>query len=437
MLKKACTVILSLMMFVMLVPKAAFADPVSPMATGTVALIFDVASEQMYYDTDGDGTPEPGSEYPDDGTWSWDGTDTLTLTNFVWQTSADNAQGRAVALYIVGGDLTLDIEGTNTFEVTGTHDGISSAGIVVYYDVDSITITGNGVLNAKGGHVTGLDSVSYGIDAWNDVTIEGGTVNATGGFSEDLRSVGVTATVLSVAGGTLNANSTSSPFCEGVDVEDVQIDGGTLNATGANFTDSQYGYSFGISFWGDFAILDGTVTGIGATSALTGQPTNFSQPYTYWVNTAITPVHNGTTVSAGGTDYAWSDTYKYTRITTLAVYNLTVTAGAGGSVPASASGLYMVDEPVSVTATPDAGNQFLNWTATGVTLGSDTANPASFKMPDVPVTLLANFTIGPAQPVPNIPPTGDSTGVAGLVAALFVSALAAAGIFAWRRKQAK
>jgi hypothetical protein len=74
-----------------------------------------------------------------------------------------------------------------------------------------------------------------------------------------------------------------------------------------------------------------------------------------------------------------------------ATHALTVSAGAGGSVSGTASGNYGQGHSVSVTANPASGCHFENWTVDGVTLSSDTANPATFTMPANAVTLTANF----------------------------------------------
>jgi len=79
-------------------------------------------------------------------------------------------------------------------------------------------------------------------------------------------------------------------------------------------------------------------------------------------------------------------------------YLLSVSAGAGGTVPEDASGRFEVGTPINVLATANPGYQFESWTITGATIiGGNTVNPAVFDMPSNAVTLVANFE--------RIPPT--------------------------------
>ena len=71
-------------------------------------------------------------------------------------------------------------------------------------------------------------------------------------------------------------------------------------------------------------------------------------------------------------------------------YNVTATAGAGGTV-APAAQVKTIGQPVTVTATANTGYAFAGWTATGVTLANPLANPASFSQPANNVSLVANF----------------------------------------------
>jgi len=75
------------------------------------------------------------------------------------------------------------------------------------------------------------------------------------------------------------------------------------------------------------------------------------------------------------------------------LYTLTVSAGADGVLSGSStvSGDYPAGYSVSVEARGNGGYHFVNWTAAGVTLTDDEANPAEFYMPAGNVTLTANF----------------------------------------------
>jgi hypothetical protein len=71
-------------------------------------------------------------------------------------------------------------------------------------------------------------------------------------------------------------------------------------------------------------------------------------------------------------------------------YTLTVSAGPGGTVSGTASGQYAQGAAITVTASPNTGYSFRNWTASGATVGNTAA--ISFTMPANAVTLTANFT---------------------------------------------
>jgi uncharacterized repeat protein (TIGR02543 family) len=73
-------------------------------------------------------------------------------------------------------------------------------------------------------------------------------------------------------------------------------------------------------------------------------------------------------------------------------YPLTVSAGTGGTVSGAPSGNYEAGTEISITATANSNYSFTGWTAGGVTLTSNTANPAVFTMPANAVTITANFT---------------------------------------------
>ncbi len=73
-----------------------------------------------------------------------------------------------------------------------------------------------------------------------------------------------------------------------------------------------------------------------------------------------------------------------------AEYKITVSAEAGGSAVASAEKAVEGAE-ITLTATPDADHEFVEWTATGVTLVDATANPVKFKMPAGEVSFKAEF----------------------------------------------
>ena len=226
----------------------------------------------------------------------WDGS-TLTLNN---ATITQGALGGAAIWYYRGSDLNIDLVGTNT--VTGPSGSGSGASYGIFaWDPNelidltisgdgSLTVTGggtvsesygictdnlivqSGTVNATGGDVnaTGEDGEedSYGIYAYNDVTISGGAVTATGGDSgED--SYGISAYDVTISrgdvtatGGTVTATSEDGAEDSYVIYADyVTINGGAVNATGRDSAEDSYG------IYVDYVTINGgTVTAEGGTA---------------------------------------------------------------------------------------------------------------------------------------------------------------------------
>ena len=87
-------------------------------------------------------------------------------------------------------------------------------------------------------------------------------------------------------------------------------------------------------------------------------------------------------------------------------YTLTMASTAGGSVvPALGAHTYNASQVVNLTATPDNGYRFVNWTATAGTLGSATAATTTFTMPSQNATVTAHFALGTL--VENVPDTNQ------------------------------
>ena len=227
----------------------------------------------------------------------WDG-ETLTLNNAA---ITQGALGGAAIWYYRDSDLNIDLVGTNT--VTGPSGSGSGASYGIFaWDPNelidltisgdgSLTVTGggtvsesygictdnlivqSGTVNATGGDVnaTGEDGEedSYGIYAYNDVTISGGAVTATGGTvtatSEDGEedSYGIYAdNDLTISGGAVNATGgDSGEDSYGIYADYVTIYGGAVNATGGDSAEDSYG------IYVDYVTINGgTVTAEGGTA---------------------------------------------------------------------------------------------------------------------------------------------------------------------------
>ena len=323
--------------------------------SGTVdyGLIFDTVSGKFYYDIDGSATLDAGDiDYTDQsGAWSWNsGTSTLSLNGFTY--SVNNVYN---VLTIVGGNLTINLSGVNTFEVylipgigvtsgiyTGSNLTITGSGTLVATGGASNTLTNvvsagilssgglvtinSGTVNAKGGNIPIInDGGSAGIMVLgNDLIINGGTVNAVS-FDSGNDSIGVSVVNgnLNINGGTLSARANSADrYSRGISLTNgnISISGGSVTALGgASVADESYGIYVSS---GSIIAITGSATTLearGQTAALSDAPdiSALSQ-YTYWTNTTTAnPGGNGTTVP-GGTAYVHTVAHKYVMITTVA-----------------------------------------------------------------------------------------------------------------------
>ena len=254
---------------------------------------------------------------------SWDGS-TLTLNN---ATITQGALGGAAIWYYRDSDLNIDLVGANTVtgpsgSGSGASDGIFACGPNKLIDLTisgdgSLNVTGggtvsesygictdnlivqSGTVNATGGDVnaTGEDGEedSYGIYAYNDVTITNGDVTATSGDSADY-SCGIYADYgnIDVSGGTViarggDSGDNSDGICVskdgitisggevtttggdtegrscGIDADSITINGGVFTATGGTGTEGSYGI-----YTGALTITGGTITATGNTSGVYG-----------------------------------------------------------------------------------------------------------------------------------------------------------------------
>ena len=257
----------------------------------------------------------------------WDGS-TLTLNN---ATITQGALGGAAIWYYRDSDLNIALVGTNT--VTGPSGSRSGASYGIFAwdpnELIDLTISGDGTVsesygictdnlivqsgtvNATGGDVnaTGEDGEedSYGIYAYNDVTISGGAVTATGGTvnatSEDGAedSYGIYAdNDLTISGGTVNATGgDSAEDSYGIYADYVTIYGGAVNATGRDSAEDSYG------IYVDYVTINGgTVTAEGGTAEVKSAG----------IDIVTLVISGGTVTATGNTSGVYAD-YDGKRIT--------------------------------------------------------------------------------------------------------------------------
>lgn len=161
--------------------------------------------------------------------WSYNPTTkTLTLDGYSYSGKGWVEDAYSGGIYSLS-DLKIELIGNNSVNNTFSHQYNYSCGI---YVSGKLTITGTGSLTTSGG--SGADGKgSYGIMA-GGLTVNSGTVTATGGTAKE--SYGI---------GTVGSS------------KDIIVNGGTITATGAVST--VYG-SCGIQCSGDFKMTDGRVT---------------------------------------------------------------------------------------------------------------------------------------------------------------------------------
>ena len=299
----------------------------------------------------------------------WDGA-TLTLNN---ATITQGALGGAAIWYYRGSDLNIDLVGTNT--VTGPSGSGSGASYGIFAwdpnELIDLTISGDGSLTVTGGgtvsesygictdnlivqsgtvNATGEDGEedSYGIYAYNDVTISGGAVTATGGTvnatSEDGEedSYGIYAdNDLTISGGAVNATGgDSAEDSYGISAYDVTISGGDVTATGGTVTaTSEDGAEDSYGIYADYVTIFG-----GAVNATGGDSAEDS----YGIYVDYVTINGGTVTAEGGTAEVKSAGID---IVTLVISGGTVTATG------NTSGVYAVYEDGEITVSPQGDQQ--------------------------------------------------------------------------------
>ena len=280
----------------------------------------------------------------------WDGS-TLTLNN---ATITQGALGGAAIWYYRGSDLNIDLVGTNT--VTGPSGSGSGANYGIFAwdpnELIDLTISGDGSLTVTGG---GTVSESYGI-CTDNLIVQSGTVNATGGdvnaTGEDgeedsygiyaYNDVTISGGAVTATGGTVNATSEDGEEDSyGIYADnDLTISGGAVNATGGDSGEDSYG----ISAY-DVTISRGDVTATGGTVTATSED---GAEDSYGIYADYVTINGGTVTAEGGTAEVKSAGID---IVTLVISGGTVTATG------NTSGVYAVYEDGEITVSPQGDQQ--------------------------------------------------------------------------------
>ncbi len=175
---------------------------------------------------------------------------TLTLTDYSYE-GEGHVEGNDSGAIYAKEDLTIIANGNNTVTNTGT----AGAGIYVDTNHTNLTVGGSGTLS-----VTGNETNGVGISC-NNVTIGGGTVEASGFLSGVFASKNIT-----ITGGTVDARSTSNTGkalqCSGV----LRIESGTVDAAGGPNGNGVFGMAV--------EIKGGSVIATGSDGAIYGTVKN-------------------------------------------------------------------------------------------------------------------------------------------------------------------
>lgn len=259
--KRFAVIVLSLCMVLALIPTAAFAADGDTIHVGGVALTGSEA-EPAYALTDDRGSVTTEGAGESSYNIRWDGS-TLTLNNAtITQGYSQGYYKGAVTAISCGTDLKIELVGSNTVQGPDLTDegAAETSGI---YSEGSITISGTGTLDVRGGDITKTtgegSAQSYGLYSGEEgnITISSGTVNAFGGDID-----------------TVNGSASSSGIsADGATV----ITGGKVTAAGGEITNnSGHAASIGIESYGGISIAGGSVEATGSSANVMGVNGNYA-----------------------------------------------------------------------------------------------------------------------------------------------------------------
>ncbi len=357
--RKWLSLCIALVLCLLLLPAAALAaEGDSTVYVGSVELT-STGGASVYATTDESGAVKTEGANAENYNIMWDGS-TLTLRNATIQQAKEYAEknGEKIAVYRALGDLNLELVGENTVDALGngnaascginlgkgslTISGEDGASLTVFggdttnaTNSNSCGIYANGTITIDSGTVTATgesaSAASYGIDAVGAVTIENSTVNATSGEAGG-DSIGIyTSNSVTIKNGTVNttgesASAASYGICAG---GAVTIEDGTVNATSGKAG----GNSVGIYTLNSVTINGGDVTATAGDAVGSSYGINTAN-----ISTSIT-VNGGTVTATSGEAkgdscaiFAESQTNADAASSSVTINGGTVTASAGNAV---------------------------------------------------------------------------------------------------------
>jgi hypothetical protein len=313
------------------------------------------------------------------------------------------------------GNGTVTTPGTSTVRVaSGAQTTIVATASSGYHFKNWTVISGTGVSfgNANNASTTvtltsggatiqaNFTNVLYQLSIINDgngSTSPFGTASVSSGAATDI--VATPTLGYSFASWTVTTGSGVTFASSGNSIGTNSTDKVTLNSSdatiSANFTRTNYQLTIASSGngttnpTGPFTVSYGDATAISA-SAATGH--NFAS-WTVTAGSGVTFTSTGTGSSSSATDTV---VLRGGNATIQANFTTTLTVNTSGNGTATPSGATIVNdgEATSISATPNTGNAFVNWTVTsgsGVTFGSSGTAIGTF--PSDTVTLTRNATI--------------------------------------------
>ena len=308
-LRRGLCVLLSLLMCLSLLPAAVLAD--EPAATADFTADANAALALL------NAAKTEGSA---DSTWE---NNTLTLNGVDFTTSA----GTAVKLP-AGAKIVL-AEGTTNTIASAADNADMSYGI---YAAGDLTIEGSGTLIVRSAKATpsSNDGESYGIYANNgDITISGGTIEATGGksYATDY-SIGISGRNVIISGGTVTAKGgqeSGGNYGIYADVGLVKISGGVVTATGNTADFGSYGiYAISVVISGGHVIARTLISKSAENQAALVTPDLSAYTGYYWRTSS------GTSFTQTAYTYSETDTYvEFSSQSTVTTYTVTFDANGG------------------------------------------------------------------------------------------------------------
>ncbi len=302
--KKLRSVCLALVLCLLL-PAAALAADGDTVYVGGEALK-GTASAPAYAKTDASGTVTTNGATAENYNIMWDGT-TLTLRNATIEQAKEYGNSHeSMAIYLASGNMNLALVGENTVDALG---GGSAASCGINLGSGSLSISGaDGASLAVYGGPTERGN-SCGIYANGTITINSGTVTATG-ESASAASYGICARgAVTINGGTLNAASRKAQgdSCGIYITNSITINGGDVTATAGDAGGNSYGIHTAARST-DITVNGGSVT---ATSGeAKGDSCGIFVESKEWASIYSSAAINGGSVTAKGGDAVGTGWYS-------------------------------------------------------------------------------------------------------------------------------